>query len=235
MFGKVLDILDKPVKDNIHAYAHTDKHFNLIKNLLGATVMLTMVMLVFNVWFYQKYKEYKVSPLYQVSEKTLKNGTYNKAQLILLDAPRQTPEVLARWATTALNNIYEFSFRNITRRGNYYSSSDVEKAREYFSPAGYAGYLEALDNTSLLEKLYENKQNTRFLVTDPPLLIGSLSGVYNEDDGKLYWQMQAKGIKTTTSGRTVSEVIYADFMVVLDTSNGERTGFFIDRIEMRNK
>lgn len=245
MLGKkTVDILDKRKKDYVDDYLNNNKDYMLVKELTGISILLMVFFTVIQIFFWFKYSEYVPPEAFQVSQKTLKNETYNNQKLVSLPMPITTPFALKDWTVKALNNVGNYKFINIKSQAiksydgsskRRYTSSDVENARKYFTKSGYAGYLNSLERIGKLEKLYKNKQNETMTVIGQPLFIGTIQGAVNPNDNKRYWQLEVPILITTTSGVTISELFVVHVMVTLENENGKETGLFIHQMDTKKK
>ena len=213
-FGTILKIIDPQKQDDITLYLDRNDKVNKTRDFLGYTILLIVLNLLVTISFFIKHYTYVPPAIYQVSETTLKNGTY-KERLIVLDQPRITQKSLEDWTIRAINNFYSFDFNNF--------DTQLENSRKYFTPDAYASFVQSVYDNGLREEIVDKKQIFSFTVIKRPRLI-----TYSIDPKTQLpaWQMQIETISSLKSGRTVYGEATFNILVVFD-----KTGLYISEME----
>lgn len=222
MFGKVMDFIDKPFKDEIYENLNKNNKFRVTKEWFGLCFVLIVLIYIIVFMFYIKNKDYEPPVVYQVTAKTLENNTYKKP-LIALNMPRATKSSLQNWAIKATNNIYNFNFNNFDKQ--------LEKSSHYFTDAGWYSFLMSIENSGLRDTIEDNKQMLKLTASEEPV-IKHLSGSTDKITGKKFWRIEVPAILTTTSGKTVYKRLSLNMNVVLEDTNNGSAGFFINDMMM---
>ena len=217
MFGKILDLLDKPYKDEIYHYLMKHSKFSRTKEWLGLAVLFTIAMIIINVLFFMKNYEYDPPAIRQVSSKTLQNGEY-KTQLVSLGDPRVTHQALQQWTIRAVNNMYSFDFNRFDQQ--------LAASKRYFTPSAYKAYVTSIENLKLKETIVDNKQLVSMTAIDTPQILTEITR-----DGKRFWQIEVPVVITTTSGTSVYEYYTLNLIIALESSNENPSGLYIYEME----
>lgn len=220
MFSKILDFLDKPHKDDVYLYLEKNEKFRKTKEWYGLTLLCIIAMLFILFLFFVKSYSYKPPAIYQVSEKTLANGEYNK-QLIALNKPRVTHDALTTWTIRAVNTFYTFDFNNFDRQ--------LANAKMYFTPSAYKAFVTSIEAVKLKEKIVDNKQIISLTVTERPQILTAIT----DRNGEQAWQLEVPAVIQTTAGTTTYESYIVNLIVRLQTNSNNPSGLYIAEMSMK--
>jgi hypothetical protein len=224
MFSKILDILDKPYKDNVYEYLSKNNKFNKTREWFGLSILLIFIGILVSSLFFFKNKTYIPPAIYQVNKNTLANKTYMDNRLIVLDKPRGTKKALEQWSINFVNNFYNFTFNNFDKQ--------LAEDKRWFTKAGYNGFIESINNIGLKKQLIDKKQIVSLTVSKNPL-IKDIDGEIDELDGKYKWQVEVEAIMSTTSGFTVYKNVTINMILVYEMNNNEINGLYVHNLDMR--
>lgn len=92
--------------------------------------------------------------------------------LVPLDQPNIAPTALLQWANTAAVSAYTYNFVNYQQA--------LQEAQNYFTPDGWAAFMEALSSSNNLTAVKAKKLVVSAVATGAPVILqqGMLSGVY---------------------------------------------------------
>lgn len=219
MFKKVLDILDKPYKDDIYLHLTRNEKFNKTNEWFGLSFVFIFILIFVLLLFFIKNFSYVPPTIYQVSEKTIQNGEY-KNRLITLSNPRITLKALQEWSSKAVNNIYRFDFNNF--------DNQLKSSRIYFTNNAYKAFVESIERVELKKSIVDKKQIISLTATETPRILSSI--VKNQVQ---YFQVEAPAIIATTSGTTVYESYIINMLVVVESKPGYPAGLYIYEMNMK--
>lgn len=221
LFGKLLDVFDPPVKDDIHAHIKKHEMYERVREWYGLCIALLLASLAFSTFFYIKYRTYTPPALIQYTQDELAQGKVSKEVLITFEEPRVSRKYLQRWATNFVNDFYNINFNNVKNK--------VYEDEKYFTPEAFQSFLKSFEVSGLLDDIYNRKQMMTLTATGEPRIIGAVEGV--EKNGYRFWQIEVPAKRAITSGRTDYRDMTVKMMLVMITENN-KTGFYISELEI---
>lgn len=222
MFSKILDLLDKPHRDDVYNYLCQNNKFNRTREWFGFSVVLILIGIIVGILFLIKNFTYVPPALFQVNENTLKNNTYHN-RLIALNKPRITQNSLERWSVSFVNDFYNLNFNNFNQK--------INEDKKWFTPAGYNAFIESLQKIGLYEQLTKEKQMITLTTSARPI-VKNVAGEVNGLDGKNHWQVEVEAIMATTSGFTVYKNIQISMILVYENDNKDNNGLYVHNMTM---
>ncbi len=111
--------------------------------------------------------------------------------LIPLDQPNMPPSTLLQWANAAATAAYTYNFVNFRQ--------ELQSASEFFTPDGWAEFLNALKSSTNLNAVIEKKLVVSAVATGAPVIIdqGVINGTYT-------WTVQMPMLVTYQSASQVA-------------------------------
>lgn len=99
---------------------------------------------------------------------TAEDGTLK--ELVPLNQPYVNQEHLLSWASQAAIAAYSFNFLDYR--------SNLQSARQYFTPEGFDNFVKALDNSGNLQTVIKNRLVVKPVITDVPIIVkeGMIAG-----------------------------------------------------------
>lgn len=143
---------------------------------------------------------------------TNESGTLN--ELIPLDVPYVSQELLLSFADQAAVTAYSFDFLNYELQ--------LSQAKKYFTPAGFDNFIQALQNSGNLKVVQDKRLVVKAVITEVPVILkeGILPGTY-----QYAWQVQVPMlVQYISASEKIEQPITATLLIVrvstLDTRQG---------------
>jgi len=183
---------------------YRDGYRKLLMVLL-ISLLLNVILCVF-IYFQRVYEP---KPSYFA---TNENGTLN--ELIPLDVPYISQELLLSFADQAAVTAYSFDFLNYEQ--------ELQQAKKYFTEAGFTNFMGALQASGNLKVVQDKRLVVKAVVTDIPVILkeGVLPGTH-----QYAWQVQIPMlVQYISASEKIEQPIVATLLIVrvstLDTRQG---------------
>lgn len=223
MFGKILDLIDKPYVDDTYNYLLKYDKFVKAKEWYGFCFMLLLTMNIMSVVFLVKYWNYEPPVAIQYTQEELKTGKVDKQTLITLSEPRVTKEYLQNWTVHVVNDFHNFNFNDIEEKIKY--------DKKYFTDKAYDNFLLRLDMNGTMDRVLDNKQLVSMTAVESPRVMGPIEGVVNPIDGYRYWRMEVPVKMAYVAGKTEYVDKNLKLLIVQKLENN-KVGFYIAEMDM---
>jgi len=158
----------------------------------------------------------KPQPIYFA---TNENGSL--LQMIPLDQPYVDDDQLLRWAVEACTAAYSFNF--LDYRNN------LQQARKYFTEAGFASYVQALERSGNLATVETKRLVVKAYLTDNPVIIsrGKLGG-----QERYVWQVEVPMVvRYVSAGTEIKQPVLIKLLIgrvsTLDSVSGVAIAQFV--------
>lgn len=198
------------------------RHYASVQIWHTATLLCYGLALVYIWFFYLVYDPSQDAPVNQVARVGNKVAV---GEVVTLPFPRHTDTALRTWTNEAMNNVLNFSFLKF--------NEEVQSYQQYFTEDGYISFTNYLKTHDLHGILGRDKQIQRGTVIGQILSVGGSKGFVDDKTGRRYWQVIVPMNIARTSGKTVNRKAEFTLVIVMETDNKGRSGFFID--ELREK
>ncbi len=128
------------------------------------------------------------------------NGKIMK--LVSLNQPVQSVNEVLSWATSSITKSYTFSFANWRQ--------ELQSSRDFFTPKGWEGFQEALQESGNLKSVIENKFVTTAVPRGAPVVVGE-----GYIDGRYAWKIEVPILVTYQSAnkRTTQSLLVEAVLV----------------------
>lgn len=143
---------------------------------------------------------------------TNESGTLN--ELIPLDVPYVSQEMLLSFADQAAVTAYSFDFLNYELQ--------LSQAKKYFTPAGFNNFIQALQNSGNLKVVQDKRLVVKAVITEVPVILkeGVLPATH-----QYAWQVQVPMlVQYISANEKIEQPITATLLIVrvstLDTRQG---------------
>lgn len=104
-----------------------------------------------------------------------------------LTDPSMTDAGVLTWASQSASDVMTFSFQDYQRR--------LQASSGYFTPAGWNGFMKAIQDSRFLEGVQANQQIVTAVPYQAPVIVDR-----GQADGRYYWRIQLPMVVTFVSG-----------------------------------
>lgn len=194
MFKDLLFFLDKPSPDALDERIERELISKKYWFALGGSIVLSIMTVFFTTFTMIKRKN--IEPPEAVAVQKI-NGQYGAHNIITLPYPHQSLKNITNWLKDAISATYSFNFRNFNQQ--------IENAEYYFTPEGYATYLNALSATKIQETVLKNKLEISIIPLQEPVMING--GTRGDTE---FWRFRVPALTSTAAGK---EPIVQKYMI----------------------
>lgn len=169
-------------------------------------VCLIMLLITITLAFFLKYEINKLPP-----PRYFATTIYGEPlPLIPLDQPNMEDNALKTWAMEAAIDAYDMNFVNYRYA--------IQKARNYFTPAGYELYLNAIKESRNLDAVKRKKMIVYAKINGIPQILKTTYTDPNLNvDGAFAWQVQIPVVVTYENSNPQDKIVQSNVLTILIT------------------
>lgn len=192
MFKAILDMLDKVPEDSLTERINKDPVGKKYYFYLGGAILFSICFIMVSMLSITKFKNSVAPPTFMI-----KTESMEIEQIITLPFPHQSLKNVQSWLTDAIMTAYSFNF-------NTYHEQ-VAAAEFYFTPEGYATYVQSLRLNRIEEEVVGKNILISSIPIQDPILINA--GMVGDTE---FWRFRVPILVSYIGGK---EVINEKFIV----------------------